>query len=392
MSVRIVITDEQVQINKTSSDGSRSEELTWEAVEQGPPGPAGEAAPQATAITIGLVNPYSTSTLANASVYSAVYWIPPDVTTVYVQVGMRELLGPAAKITSTAAMKISAGQPSADRQSFVGTPTSFTGLTWPAFMLSDRVAIPVDRDADGYMMFRWTMPAGTSYVEYTASAGQDGYVKTIQNSADVLASSAWVDTDVPVGQVALSFDTEAEKLVIWDNSIERGLAAAGECGLLNTLVQMGPSRGYCVSVTGVGSALASVWALQTNWMLGDLSPVKDCNVLISLGTVDLFASVTSVNVILYLRRLVMNARALGAKRVLLATIITSANYTGPQEAERLIVNAWIRSQIGWVDDVVDYDLVIGTVGTNPTYFATGGVHLTALGFTQIVNIFPDLTA
>jgi hypothetical protein len=126
-------------------------------------------------------------------------------------------------------------------------------------------------------------------------------------------------------------------------------------------------------------------------MLGDLSPVADATVLIDLGTVDLFASATSVNVILYLRRLVMHARAMGAKRVILATVITSASYTGPQEAERLLVNKWIRQQIGWVDDVLDMDLVVGTVGTNPTYFATGGVHLTTAAFTAIEAVFPVLS-
>lgn len=358
-------------------------------------------APDAQLITCAVVNPYATSSLANSSVYSTIYWIPPDVTTVYVQVGLRQLITPDGASSNTTSMKIAGGQPSVDRQSFVGSPTVFTGLTFPAYMLSDRVTIPVVRDSNGYMMFRWTVPSGPSFIEYTTNAGQTGYCKTIQNSQDVVAASGWSDTEQPAGQLLVSYYTTAPRLIIWDDSIMRGLSAAGECGLPNTLVRLGPNRGYAVSVVGVGFARAKRFANLDNWMLGgDLTNTVDAYVLISLGTNDLFGTVwgsvdttadTAVNVINYLRRGALNARAAGAKAVGIATIISSASYSGPQEAERVVVNAWIRQQAGIFDWVLDMDTIIGTAAAHPTWFATGGVHLTTLGFDNIEPIFPVLT-
>jgi len=100
---------------------------------------------------------------------------------------------------------------------------------------------------------------------------------------------------------------------------------------------------------------------------------------------------TAINVINYLRRGALNARAAGAKAVGIATIISSASYSGPQEAERVVVNAWIRQQAGIFDWVLDMDTIIGTAAAHPTWFATGGVHLTTLGFDNIEPIFPVLT-
>lgn len=353
-------------------------------------------------ITIPVTNPYASSTLASATTYSAVYYIPPDVTTVSVQVGQRQLFTPAgAAAASASTQKISCGAPSADRQSFTGTPTHHTGLTWPAYMPSTAVSCTRAVDASGYMMFRWTIPSGTSYLEYTSNAGQYGYVKS-QVGTDPTLSSGWSDEAQPAGQLLISYTTSAPRLVIYNDSIMRGLAAGSECGLPNTLVRMGPGRGYAVSVTGVGFARAARYSLLDNWMLGgDITNATGAHVLIALGTNDLFGTAcsqstfcsgsdTSVNIIGHLRQTITNARAAGARSIGLATLITSAGYSGPQEAERLIINAWIRQQVGAVDYVLDMDTTVGTVGTNPTYFATGGVHLTTAAFTAIEAIFPVL--
>jgi hypothetical protein len=352
-------------------------------------------------ITVAVTNPYATSTLASATVYSAIYWIPPDVTTVQVQIGQRQLFTPDGASAATNSMKISCGQPSVDRQSFVGSPTNHTGLTWPAYTLSSAVSCTVARDASGYMMFRWTIPAGASFIEYTTNAGQGGYVKSQTGTAPTVGCG-WVDTDQPAGQLLITYSTAAPRLVIWNDSIQRGLAAAGECGLLNTLVRLGPNRGYAVSVVGVGFARAARFSLLDNWMLGgDLSNVAGAHVLISLGTNDLFGTAcaqatfcsgsdTSVNIIGHLRRAISQARAMGARSIGLATIISSAGYSGPQDAERLLVNSWIRQQIGTVDYVLDMDATIGATGVNPTWFATGNVHLKTLGFDAIEPTVPVL--
>lgn len=345
-------------------------------------------------ITIGLVNPYATSTIGANTVYKARYWIPADARNITMQVGMRNPGGPAGNAADVTGQTIVCGQGSTDHQSFVGSPNVYTNYTYPAFMLGAPVACTLARDATGSMDFAYSQPTGTAFLEYTPNAGQTGWIYS-KTGTDPTAASGWALTEIPAGQVVISYETDAPRLVGYDDSIQRGLSAAGECGLPNTLVRLGPNRGYAVSMTGVGTGVTvysylAAWANQTNWMLGDMSSVDGANVLISLGTGDLLNGETSVNVILYLRRLAMTAHAHGAKRVFLATIISSSAYSAGQNTERLIVNAWIRQQVGWIDGVIDMDAVVGATGVHPTWFATGNVHLKTIAFDAIESVFPAL--
>lgn len=283
--VKIVITDDVLQVTKTSNNGTTTDNLVWETPQGLPnnapkgtvmvsngssfsalaPGNNGEVlkADPATAtgltwgagstastsgnISVSLSQPFGSVTLTNPTIYQAIYWIPPDVTTVYASLGDRNLLSPNGNAAAIASMKIAGGQPSVDRQSFVGTPTSFTGLTIPPYMFTNAVALPVQRDASGYMMFRWTLPAGSHFTEFSSGTGQNGYCKLLDNSTDVLASAGFVDTFSPAGQFVIRYATTAPRLVIWSDSIQRGIANGTECGLLNSLAGLGPERGYAVS-------------------------------------------------------------------------------------------------------------------------------------------------
>lgn len=349
-----------------------------------------------TEITVALVQSFAPTTLATASVYSVTYYIPSDVTIVYAQLGLRApwdyvAAGPNGLGSDTANMKIAGCAPSVDRQSCTGTQTTFTGITVPAFQLSAKQALPVTVDASRYMMFRYTAPSGSSWVEYVTNAGQGGGFYTIANSQDVTAPSGWSATAAPVGQLVVTYNTSRPKLVIWSDSIPRGIAGTGEGGLNYAYAGLGPLRDYAVAAIGVATTTAATWAGDTDWMLGDTSAVVDANVFIALGTNDLQAGTSAVNLIRYTKQLVTKAKALGGKRLIVGTIPSSTTYSGPQETERLLYNAYLRAKPGWIDDVFDVDALVGTAAQHPTYFATGGIHLTATAYsTVLLPAFPTL--
>ncbi len=336
-------------------------------------------------ITVAVVQPFATAVLATPAVYSVTYWMPADVTSYDVQVGMRELLTPAGVAAAVPAMTIACGTPTADRQTYVGTPQTFT-VTYPAYMVSDKVTCTRPATA-GYVMVRYTQPAGTVYVEYVLNAGLEGVAKTIANSTNVLASSSWVDTAQPAGQVLLTYNTIAPRFVILSDSIMRGVSGTGQCGLFNSLVRLGPNRGYAVSVVGVASTTAATWAGNTNWMLGDTSPLAGATVGIALGTNDISAGTTATVIIRYWKSIIQMARAMGAARVILFTIPYSSTYSAPMNVERGLANAYARQKTGWYDDLVDSDTALGTAAGN---FGTGGVHLTTAAFDILEPLVPDL--
>lgn len=429
MSVKIIITDQNLQVVKRETNGQVSETLTY-VNPSGLPTPgtkgsvpvsdgtnfinvtpgsndqylvADSTKPSGVKwvdragrnITIPLTQPFASTSLANPQVYSAIYWIPPDVTQVFASLGLRDLYTPAGNAADVNNMKIVAGQPSADRQSFVGTPTTYTGITVPAFMQSSKVSFTPDRDANGYMMFRWTVPSGTNYIEYVTNAGQSGYVKTIANSTDPTVGVGWSDTEQPAGQFLISYATSQPKLVIWSDSIQRGVAGTNQCGLLNSLVGLGPSLGYAVSAMGVASTRLSVWSAYSNWMLNDTSPVAGATVLIALGTNDIAASATATTMIGQMKALVRDAWSLGAKRVIVATVPPSSAFSGPQNTELALFNAWVRApDRGWFE-VLDVHTLLKDPGT-PTqllgaYAATGGVHITTAAMTVLKGALQLLT-
>lgn len=325
-------------------------------------------------LTVPVTMPFSNTAIGAVAAFSAKIWIPPDVTTIRVRLGERQLFTPNGNATDTVNMAIACGRPNATDQGFeVGYPVgSYSGITVPAFMLSDEYEFTPVRDDDGFTRITWLCSA-LSYPEYVVNAGQYGSHKKIAGGTDVLASGGWVDSGDPCSQVLVSFDTKAPKVLVLGDSIARGAAAAGECGYANTWPKLGPDYGYAVAVNAVSSTLATTWANQTNWMLSDSSSYKDCDVIIALGTGDIVGGGAATDIIMALRRLAMNARALGAKRVFMCTIPFSSTYTAPQLAVLLLCNRWIKgSTSGIVDGVID---VYGALGTNVAYLATGDVHL-----------------
>lgn len=362
--------------------------------ERDPDGPVGYAIvnfagstvhAEATKITVPAVMPFSNTALGAVAVFSARVWIPPDVSTVRVRIGERQLFTPNGNATDTVNMKIAAGMPNATDTGFeVGYPIGlYTGITVPTFQLSEEYSFPVLRDANGFMRFAWTASA-LSYPEFVVNAGQFGANKTIAGGTDPTVTGAWVDNGAPCDQVLISYETTAPKVVVLGDSIARGAATVGQCGLLNTWSRMGPNNGYAVAVNAVSSTTAVVWANQSNWMLSDSTSYKDCDVIIALGTGDLVGGETAVNIILALRRLAMNARALGGKRLFMCTIPFSSTYLAPALASLALVNNWIKATpSGIVDGVID---VYGALGTNPAYLATGGVHLVTAAWDLIIPL------
>lgn len=336
-------------------------------------------------ITIALTQPFGSTTLGAATVYSAVYRIPDDVTTVYMQLGYCDQYTPAGNAADITSQTVAGGQPSADRQSFVGTPTTAV-VTCPAFNLSSRVAMPVQCDANRYMMFRWQQNAGTVYIESTAGAVQSGLCKS-KTGTNVLDSSGWADTDSPAGQVAISFATDAVKLVGWSDSIPRGIAQSGVGGLLGGMARLGPNRGYAVSMAGVASSTAQVWGQMSNWMLGIVTPVRDAHVWVSLGHNDIANGTGAVALIGYLKLIYHLAYAEGAKSVIATTIAQSSAITaGAKETARTQTNTWLRALPGCFDTLLDVDTIIGASGRDP-----GGIHFTTAAWDLIEPQFPVLT-
>ena len=343
------------------------------------------AAAEKTRISIALTQPFGSTTLGSATVYSATYKIPDDVTTVYVQLGYRDQFTPAGNAADITNQTVAGGQPSADRQSFVGTPTTAV-VTCPAYNLSSRVAMPAQRDASGYMMFRWQQNAGTVYIESTAGAVQSGLCKS-KTGTNVLDSSGWADTDSPAGQVVVTYDTTAPKLVAWCDSIPRGVAQSGVGGLLGGMARLGPNRGYAVSIAGVANSTAQVWGQMSNWMLGIVSPVRDAHVWVSLGHNDIANGTVATALIGYLKLIYQLAYAEGAKSVIATTIAQSSAITaGAKETARTQTNAWLRALPGCFDTLLDVDSIIGAGSRDP-----GGIHFTTAAWDLIEPQFPVLT-
>lgn len=72
------------------------------------------------------------------------------------------------------------------------------------------------------------------------------------------------------------------------------------------------------------------------------------------------------------------ARAAGAGRIIMATIPPSTAYSGPQETERVAVNALIRASSAW-DAVVDLASVAELSNPGDATYYADGLHWTAAG-------------
>lgn len=347
-------------------------------------------------ITVSLSQPFGSVTLTNPTIYQAVYKIPADVKTVYVSLGDRNLLSPNGNAADLTGIKIAGGQPDATQQTFVGSPTVYTGQTIPPYMFTNKLAMPVQTDSNGFMMFRWSFAAGTHFCEFQAGTGQNGYCKLLDNSTDIVATSGFVATFSPAGQFCVQYETQAPRLVIWSDSIQRGIANGTECGLNSSLVGLQVDRGYAVSAIGVASTLMSVWAGLTNWLINDTSSCVGANVMIALGTNDINASVSSTSLIQYAKQLCQQAKAAGAKKVIMCTIPPSSAFTTPKNTELSLFNNWVRTNPGgWFDVVFDVWNIVKDPGTPtqllPAYAATGGIHFTAAAFTALRAAFPVIT-
>lgn len=356
-------------------------------------GPAGQDAVTDKSISVALVQPFASTVLGAATMYSVIYYIPADVTEIEFQLGFRELLTPAGVGSPVANISIAGGEPTVDRQAFVGTPAQAT-ITVPAFQLSAKVTMPVARDANGYMMFRYQVPAGTAYIEYVTNAGQGGYCWS-QAGTNVLLGSGWSTTAAPAGNVVIHYETTAPRLVIWSDSIQRGVAGTDQCGLLNSMARLGPNRAYAVACNGVASTLFSTWANMSNWMLGTTSKVQGCTVWIALGTNDIAAGETATNLIQYCRKLCRDAYAQGAKKLIVSTIPPSSAYSAPQRAQLDLFNAWAQSLPGTFDVLLDlWTLLKDPNNSNQllaAYAATGGIHITTAAMDVIEDNFVEVT-
>lgn len=118
-------------------------------------------------------------------------------------------------------------------------------------------------------------------------------------------------------------------------------------------------------------------------------------VLIALGTNDIAASATATTMIGQMKALVRDAWSLGAKRVIVATIPPSSAFSGPQNTELALFNAWVRApDRGWFE-VLDVHTLLKDPGT-PTqllgaYATTGGVHITTAAMTVLKGALQLLT-
>lgn len=333
-----------------------------------------------------IVNSTRLNTTAPATPYLVAksIWIPADVSIVRVHMANRDSFNGTQ--CQDAPTTLAVGTPVAGLNGWASAPTTQALTVTANGVLSQ--SFSVVRNAAGYIMLAWYAPTGATFAYEDQT---DGFQNT--NSTDVVNVPGLVASTGAPFEVSVEYTTLASRLVIFGDSLVRGLAASGgaPAGLNATFAALGASRGLAVTSMGVGGfklVLANPTNVQHYYWDQSLVNLVGAKALVLAGVNDLFAGDTLANMKNYLYFVVRDLRAAGVSEVWVSTIapINAVNTT------RDGYNAFVRAYPFGLDYVLDSDLVLRDPGTPlnllPAYDAdqpSGHLHWKVAGYTALNN-------